>query len=30
MTAEQFVYWLQGFMEIDDPTELNKTHTTQI
>jgi hypothetical protein len=30
MTAEQFVYWLQGFMEIADPKELNKTQTTQI
>jgi hypothetical protein len=30
MTAEQFTYWLQGFMEIADPTELNKTQTTQI
>jgi hypothetical protein len=30
MTAEQFVYWLQGFMEMADPKELNKTQTTQI
>jgi hypothetical protein len=30
MTAEQFVYWLQGFIEIADPKELNKTQTTQI
>jgi hypothetical protein len=30
MTAEQFVYWLQGFMEVADPKELNKTQTTQI
>ena len=30
MTPEQFVYWLQGFMEMADPKELNKTQTTQI
>lgn len=30
MTAEQFTYWLQGFMEMADPKELNKTQTTQI
>lgn len=23
MTAEQFTYWLQGFMEMGQPTELN-------
>ena len=22
MTAEQFVYWLQGFMEVANPTQL--------
>ncbi len=30
MTAEQFTYWLQGFMEMANPTELNATQTTQI
>lgn len=30
MTTEQFVYWLQGFMEMADPKELNKTQTQQI
>ena len=30
MTAEQFVYWLQGFMEMADPKELNSTQTQQI
>ena len=30
MTPEQFVYWLQGFMEMADPKELNKIQTTQI
>jgi hypothetical protein len=30
MTTEQFVYWLQGFMEIANPKELNKTQTQQI
>jgi hypothetical protein len=30
MTAEQFVYWLQGFMEITDPVKLNKKETQQI
>lgn len=24
MTTEQFVYWLQGFLEIADPTNLNE------
>ena len=27
MTAEQFVYWLQGFMEINDPETISKTET---
>lgn len=27
MTAEQFTYWLQGFMEINDPETLNKRET---
>ena len=30
MTAEQFTYWLQGFMEMADPKELNTTQTQQI
>jgi hypothetical protein len=30
MTPEQFVYWLQGFMEMANPKELNKTQTQQI
>ncbi len=30
MTAEQFAYWLQGFMEMADPKELNTTQTQQI
>lgn len=30
MTPEQFVYWLQGFMEMADPKELNETQTQQI
>lgn len=30
MTAEQFVYWLQGFMEMADPKELNRVQTVQI
>jgi hypothetical protein len=30
MTAEQFVYWLQGFMEMTDPVKLNKKETQQI
>ena len=30
MTPEQFAYWLQGFMEMADPKELNKTQTQQI
>ena len=27
MTAEQFVYWLQGFMEINDPATLGVRET---
>jgi len=27
MTAEQFVYWLQGYMEINDPQTISKTET---
>lgn len=27
MTAEQFTYWLQGFMEINDPTTLGVRET---
>ena len=30
MTPEQFAYWLQGFMEMADPKELNTTQTQQI
>jgi len=30
MTAEQFVYWLQGFMEVADPSELDGRQTQQI
>lgn len=30
MTPEQFTYWLQGFMEMADPKELNETQTQQI
>lgn len=30
MTLEQFTYWLQGFMEMADPKELNVTQTQQI
>ena len=30
MTTEQFTYWLQGFMEMADPKELNTTQTQQI
>jgi hypothetical protein len=27
MTAEQFTYWLQGFMEVGDPKTLDSTQT---
>lgn len=27
MTPEQFAYWLQGFMEVANPTVLDKTQT---
>ena len=27
MTAEQFVYWLQGFMEINDPDRISPIET---
>jgi hypothetical protein len=27
MTAEQFTYWLQGFMEVANPTTLDETQT---
>ena len=30
MTPEQFVYWLQGFMEVANPTTLDETQTQQI
>ena len=30
MTPEQFAYWLQGFMEMADPKELNVIQTQQI
>ena len=27
MTAEQFVYWLQGFMEINEPESIGRKET---
>lgn len=30
MTPEQFVYWLQGLMEVGNPTSLNEIQTQQI
>ena len=30
MTTEQFTYWLQGFMEMADPSSLSETQTQQI
>ena len=30
MTAEQFTYWLQGFMEVADPARLGERETQQI
>jgi hypothetical protein len=30
MTAEQFVYWLQGFMEVANPDAINKSETQVI
>jgi hypothetical protein len=30
MTPEQFTYWLQGFMEISNPTTLDETQTQVI
>ena len=30
MTAEQFAYWLQGFMEVADPIELDSSQTSVI
>lgn len=30
MTAEQFTYWLQGFMEVADPIELDSSQTAVI
>ena len=30
LTPEQFVYWLQGFLEIENPTSLGAKQTTVI
>lgn len=30
MTAEQFAYWLQGFMEIENPETLNENQVKLI
>ncbi len=30
MTPEQFVYWLQGFMEINDPVTIGEAETKVI
>jgi hypothetical protein len=30
MTAEQFVYWLQGFMEVANPGTINESETQVI
>jgi hypothetical protein len=30
MTAEQFAYWLQGFMEVANPIELDSSQTAVI
>ena len=30
MTTEQFTYWLQGFMEVANPTVLDKVQVQQI
>lgn len=30
MTAEQFCYWLQGFLEMGDPSEMNETQTRML
>lgn len=30
MTPEQFVYWLQGFLETSNPISINATQTRQI
>ena len=30
MTAEQFVYWLQGFMEVANPETISKSETQVI
>lgn len=30
MTTEQFTYWLQGFMEIANPTTLNEQQVQEI
>ena len=30
MTAQEFVYWLQGYLELGNPTRLDSTQVEQI